>query len=166
MVVRRRLSCIAVATIAALLGACAVGPDFERPASPDVDRYTPEPLAQQTSSADVAGGAAQRFVQGLDIPRQWWSLFHSPPLNALVEQALKNNPTLPAAQSALHQAWENVYAAQGAFFPTAVASYSPSRNKTATGVVFTAASSGPPYFTLHTSQVVVSSEGRGGRSNR
>jgi NodT family efflux transporter outer membrane factor (OMF) lipoprotein len=156
MVVRRRLSCIAVSTITALLGACAVGPDFERPASPDVDRYTPEPLAQQTSSADVAGGAAQRFVQGLDIPRQWWSLFHSPPLNALVEQALKNNPSLPAAQAALHQAWENVYAAQGAFFPTAVASYSPSRNKTATGVVFTAASSGPPYFTLHTPQVVVS----------
>ena len=156
MVVRRRLSCIAVATIAALLGACAVGPDFERPAPPDVDRYTPEPLAQQTTSADVAGGAAQRFVQDLDIPRQWWSLFHSPPLNALVEQALKNNPTLPAAQAALRQAWENVYAAQGAFFPTAVASYSPSRNKTATGVVFTAASSGPPYFTLHTSQVVVS----------
>src|SRR3984893_5557151 len=156
MVVRRRLSCIAVAPIAALLGACAVGPDFERPAPPDVDRYTPEPLAQQTSSADVAGGAVQRFVQDLDIPRQWWSLFHSPPLNALVEQALKNNPTLPAAQAALHPAWENVYAAQGAFFPAAVASYSPSRNKTATGVVFTAASSGPPNFTLHTSQVVVS----------
>ena len=139
-----------------LVSGCAVGPDFERPAAPDVEGYTPEPLAQQTASAEVAGGETQRFVQGLDIPGQWWALFHSEALNALIEQALKNNPTLPAARAALGQAWENVYAAQGAFFPTAVASYSASRNKTATGVVFTSASSGPPFFTLHTAQVVVS----------
>jgi NodT family efflux transporter outer membrane factor (OMF) lipoprotein len=142
------------AGVAALIG-CAVGPDFEQPAAPEVAGYTPEPLPQQTASAGVSGGEAQRFVNDLDIPGQWWTLFHSAALNTLIEQALKNNPTLPAAEAALRQAWENVYAAQGAFFPTAVASYSPSRNKTATGVVFTAASSGPPFFTLHTSQVVV-----------
>jgi NodT family efflux transporter outer membrane factor (OMF) lipoprotein len=151
----RRSRIVCVAATALLLTGCAVGPDFERPAAPDVAGYTPQPLAEQTSSTDVTGGEAQRFVQGLDIPGQWWMLFHSEPLNALVEQALKNNPTLPAAEAALRQAWENVYAAQGAFFPTAVVSYSPSSNKTATGVVFTAASSGPPYFTLHTAQVVV-----------
>jgi outer membrane protein TolC len=123
-----------------------VGPDFERPASPDVEGYTAEPLVRQTSSVDVAGGAAQRFVQDLDIPGQWWTLFHSEALNDMVEQALKNNPTVIAAQAALRLAWENVYAEQGAFFPTAVASYSPSRNKTATGVVFTAASWQLPSF--------------------
>jgi NodT family efflux transporter outer membrane factor (OMF) lipoprotein len=148
-----RLAYMAAAGL--LLTSCAVGPDFEEPAAPDASGYTPQPLAEQTSSADVRGGEAQRFVQGLDIPGQWWTLFHSEPLNALVEQALKNNPTLPAAEAALQQARENVYAAEGAFFPTAVASYSPSRNKTATGVVFTSASSGPPFFTLHTAQVVV-----------
>ena len=139
----------------AALSGCAVGPDFERPAAPDVTGYTSAPLAQQTASADVKGGEAQRFVQGLDIPGQWWTLFHSEPLNTLVQQALENNPTLPAAEAALRQAWENVYAAEGAFFPTAVVSYSPSRNKTATGVIFTAGSTGPPFFTLHTQQVVV-----------
>ena len=138
-----------------LLTGCAVGPDFEHPAAPDVTGYTAGPLAQQTASADVLGGETQRFVQDLDIPGQWWTLFRSTPLNALIEEALKNNPTLPAAEATLRQAWENVYAAQGAFFPTAVVSYSPSRNKTATGVVFTAASSGPPFFTLHTAQVIV-----------
>jgi NodT family efflux transporter outer membrane factor (OMF) lipoprotein len=140
--------------VAALMG-CAVGPDFEQPAAPDVTGYTPQSLAEQTSSAEIKGGEAQRFVQGLDIPGQWWTLFHSEPLNALIEQALKNNPTLPAAEAALRQAWENVYAAEGAFFPTAVVGYSPSRNKTATGVTFTSASSGKPWFTLHTAQVVV-----------
>jgi NodT family efflux transporter outer membrane factor (OMF) lipoprotein len=138
-----------------LVSSCAVGPDFERPAAPEVDGYTSTPLAQQTASADVKGGEAQRFVQGLDIPGQWWTLFHSSALNTLIEEALKNNPTLPAAEAALRQAWENVYAGEGAFFPTAVVSYSPSSNKTATGVTFTGASSGSPYFTLHTAQVVV-----------
>jgi len=140
----------------ACLGACAVGPDFERPAAPEVEGYAREPLPDETAKADIAGGKTQRLVQGLDIPGQWWTLFHSEALNVLIEEALNNNPTLPAAQAALGEAWENVYAAQGAFFPTAVASYSASRNKTATGVVFTAASSGPPFFTLHTAQVVVS----------
>ncbi|MBV8934474.1 MAG: efflux transporter outer membrane subunit [Alphaproteobacteria bacterium] len=139
----------------AVLAACAVGPDFEPPAAPDVPGYTAQPLVQRTATADVKGGEAQRFVQDLDIPGQWWTLFHSPALNHMVEEALRNNPTLPAAEAVLRQAWENVYAEQGAFFPTAVVSYSPSRNKTATGITFTAASSGKPWFTLHTAQVVV-----------
>jgi NodT family efflux transporter outer membrane factor (OMF) lipoprotein len=143
------------ATIAVFLAACAVGPDFARPGAPDASGYTREPMTKQTASADVAGGESQRFVRGLDIPGQWWTLFHSSALNTLIEEALKNNPTLPAAEAALRQAWENVYAEEGAFFPTAVVSYSPSRNKTATGVTFTAASSGAPFFTLHTAQVVV-----------
>jgi NodT family efflux transporter outer membrane factor (OMF) lipoprotein len=141
--------------IGVALAGCAVGPNFERPAAPDVEGYTSTPLPAKTASAEVTGGEAQHFVQDLDIPGQWWTLFHSEALNALIEQALRNNPTLPAAEAALRLAWENVYAAEGAFFPTAMASYSPSRNKTATGVVFTAASSGPPFFTLHTAQVVV-----------
>src|SRR6516225_5107083 len=140
--------------VAALSG-CAVGPDFDRPAAPDVEGFTSSPFPGKTVSTEVAGGEAQRFVRGLDIPGQWWTVFHSQALNSLVEEALKNNPTLPAAEAALRQAWENVYAEQGAFFPTAVVSYSPSRNKTATGVVFTSASSGKPWFSLHTAQVVV-----------
>jgi NodT family efflux transporter outer membrane factor (OMF) lipoprotein len=137
------------------LTGCAVGPDFEPPAAPDVEGYTLAPLSAKTASAGVTGGEEQRLVQGLDIPGQWWTLFHSSALNTLIDEALKNNPTFSAAEAALRQAWENVYAAQGAFFPTAVVGYSPSRNKTATGVVFTSASSGKPWFTLHTAQVVV-----------
>src|SRR6516162_4788744 len=152
---RRSLHPINRVIASLLLTGCAVGPDFDRPTAPDVTEYTATPLVQETASADVAGGEAQRFVQDLDIPGQWWTLFHSTGLNTLVQEAVKNNPTLPAAEAALRQAWENVYTAQGAFFPTAVVSYSPSRNKTATGVTFTAASSGPPFFTLHTAQVVV-----------
>src|SRR6266481_9339470 len=115
---------VAAVIAALLLAGCAVGPDFEHPAAPEVNGYTAQPLAAKTASAGVASGEEQRFVQGLDIPEQWWMLFHSEPLDALIEQALKNNPTLPAAQAALRQAWENVYAAQAAFLPTLTAGFS------------------------------------------
>src|SRR6516164_11480024 len=157
MTPHRRFSPAAAIVMTVLLGgACAVGPDFERPAAPDVSGYTSAPLAQQTASSDVAGGEAQRFVQGLDIPGQWWTLFHSAALNTLIEEALNNNPTLPAAEAALRQAWENVYAEQSAFFPTVGLSFSPSYNKTATGALSPASSSGSPYFSLYTGQVAVS----------
>jgi len=149
----RRTACLGAGL---LLVGCEIGPDFERPAPPDITGYTAQPLARQTASADVEGGAAQRFVQGLDIPGQWWTLFHSPALNALVDQAIAANPTLPAAQAALRQAWEDVYAAQGSLFPTVTAGFSPSRNKTATGAVTPVAASGNPYYSLYTAQLTVS----------
>jgi len=152
----RAASSIGYASCFTLLAGCAVGPDFEPPAAPDVSGYTAQPLPQQTASADVKGGEGQRFVQDLDIPGQWWTLFHSEALNKLVEDAIAHNPTLPAAEAALRQAWENVYAEQGAFFPTATVSFSPSRNKTATGAVSPASSSGKPWFTLYTAQLAIS----------
>ncbi|HEX7968286.1 MAG TPA: efflux transporter outer membrane subunit [Stellaceae bacterium] len=139
-----------------LLCACAVGPDFHRPAAPDVSGYAPEPLPAQTVSADVAGGEAQRFVRDLDIPGQWWTLFRSEPLNALIEQALKANPDLQAAQAALRVALENFYAQQGAFYPSVEANFSPSRQKNPTAVLAPTLSSGIPIFNLYTAQVSVS----------
>ncbi len=115
----RRAIAVASAAAAALLAAgCEAGPDFLRPTAPDANGYTPEPLSPQTASADVHGGKAQRFVQDLDIPGQWWTLFHSEPLNALIEQAIAANPSLQAARAALREAQENVYAQEGALFPT------------------------------------------------
>jgi NodT family efflux transporter outer membrane factor (OMF) lipoprotein len=101
------------------LGGCAVGPDFERPAAPTDTGYTPEPLATQTASVKMHGGDAQHFLADRDIPGDWWTLFRSRPLNQLIGQALKANPDLDAAQAALRQAQENVYAEQGALFPQA-----------------------------------------------
>ena len=100
-----------------LVAGCTVGPDFLRPSKPGVDGYTPEALASQTNSAASSGGAAQQFLQGQDIPGQWWVLFRSDELTALINEALKSNPDLVAAQATLRQANENVYAQQGGLFP-------------------------------------------------
>src|ERR1700730_9326287 len=95
-----------------LLAGCAVGPDFMPPAAPDANGYTPEPLGTAVAGAATPGGDAQHFVRDLDLPGQWWTLFHSKALNVLVEKALAANPDLQAAQAALTVAKENVYAQQ------------------------------------------------------
>ena len=147
---------ICLALLAALLcQGCTVGDDFVRPAAPTVDRYTPERLAEKTVSADIDGGSAQRLVEDLDIPAQWWTLFHSDELDNVIEQALKANPTLQAAQAALRAAQENVYAQQGAFFPNVSANFNPTRAKTAASLS-SVPSSGAYLYSLHTAQVSVS----------
>ncbi|HEY7580748.1 MAG TPA: efflux transporter outer membrane subunit [Acetobacteraceae bacterium] len=112
-------------TLALLLGVggCTVGPDFVRPVAPTDTGYTPEPLATRTASVKTRGGEAQNFLAERDIPGDWWTLFRSRPLNRLIDQALKANPDLDAAQAALRQAQENFYAEQGALFPQASASF-------------------------------------------
>jgi NodT family efflux transporter outer membrane factor (OMF) lipoprotein len=137
-----------------LMAGCAVGPDFQRPAAPKVDRYTSEPLPAKTAEVEVHGGEAQAFLQDKDIPGQWWTLFQSKPLNDLIDQALKTNPDLEAAQAALRVAWENVYAQEGAFFPSIAADYSPTRQKVA-GQLGSPTASGTYIYSLHTTQVTV-----------
>lgn len=102
---------------ALLLPGCAVGPDFKPPPAPKVSGYTPTPLSTAEATPNVPGGAAQLFVRGGDIGGDWWTLYHSPALNSLIAQALKNNSDLKAAAAALKSAHETALAGRGAFFP-------------------------------------------------
>jgi len=114
-----------------LIGGCTVGPNFKEPAPPNENRYTPTPLPAQTAAtAGVTGGESQRFVEGMDIPGQWWMLFRSKPLNDLIQRALTNSPDLAAAQAALAAAHENVLAQNGAYYPSVNAGFSASRQRT------------------------------------
>ncbi|HEV8019539.1 MAG TPA: efflux transporter outer membrane subunit [Steroidobacteraceae bacterium] len=141
--------------LALLLMGCTVGPDFMRPAAPDVTRYTPETMTSTASTSDVAGGQSQRFLDGEDIPAAWWQLFHSPPLTALVERALKNSPDLKAAEAALTVAHENVLVQRAAYYPSVAGSFAADRSKTAASLSPTP-SSGALLFNLFTPEVSVS----------
>jgi NodT family efflux transporter outer membrane factor (OMF) lipoprotein len=112
-----------------LIAGCAVGPNFKRPAAPAVNGYTDHLLATTVTTANVAGGEAQRFAKGSDIAGDWWTLFHSKPLNELIEHSLTNNPDLKAAQAALSVAREDVLAQRGGYFPSVSASFAASRQK-------------------------------------
>ncbi|MFZ0198735.1 MAG: efflux transporter outer membrane subunit [Candidatus Sulfotelmatobacter sp.] len=119
------------ATLALLITAgCAVGPNFKRPAAPNVPGYAPSLPSTTSSSPGFSGGEPQTFAQGRDIPGDWWTLFHSKPLNDLIERSLKNNPDLKSAQAALLVARENVLVQRGAYYPQVSGSFSATRAKT------------------------------------
>jgi NodT family efflux transporter outer membrane factor (OMF) lipoprotein len=119
-----------VATLLVLLIAgCAVGPNFKRPDPPEVSDYTAGPLSATTSTPNVVGGQSQHFADGADISADWWTLFHSAPLNALIDQSLANNHDLKAARAALSVARENVLAQRGAYYPSAEADFSATRQR-------------------------------------
>jgi len=114
-----------------LIGAagCAVGPDFKKPPAPSVNNYTTGPLSATAGTTNVLGGAAQTFANGINIPDDWWTLFHSAALNQLIEASLTNNPDLKAAQAAIRVAHESVLAGRGAYFPNVSAGFSATRQK-------------------------------------
>jgi NodT family efflux transporter outer membrane factor (OMF) lipoprotein len=137
-----------------LVAGCAVGPDFKRPAAPDVSDYTARALETTVTTANVSGGQAQRFAKGGDLAGDWWTLFHSRPLNELIEQSLTNNPDLKAAQAALSVARENVLAQRGIYYPSVSASFSASRQRQA-GTISPTPSSNAFLYDLFTPQVTV-----------
>jgi len=153
----RKSRLIPLITISVLLLAagCAVGPKYQRPAPPDVAGYTPVPISTTSNTANVAGGEAQHFVEGRDIPGDWWTLFHSKPLNDLIERALKANPDLKAAQAALLVARENVLAQRGAYYPSVSGGFSATRAKTSSNI--SPVTNTPALnYSLYTPQVSVS----------
>jgi NodT family efflux transporter outer membrane factor (OMF) lipoprotein len=114
-----------------LITGCAVGPDFQAPVFKIAQNYTPTSLPAETAASNTAGGQAQRFAFAEDITAQWWDLFRSPELDALIRQGLVNSPSLAAAQAALHKAEENLRAAQGSLlFPSIDASAYMGRQRT------------------------------------
>ena len=127
----KRMGCALLVSSMGFAAGCAVGPRYHRPDPPADAGYAPAPLPETSASAPIHGGEAQRLVTGQDIRFEWWRLFNSAALDALVERAFKANPTITAAQAALVQAQELVYAQQGYFFPTLGANYNFQRTKIA-----------------------------------
>jgi NodT family efflux transporter outer membrane factor (OMF) lipoprotein len=115
--VRRVTSTPFLLALALALSSCAVGPNFKPPPAPATEGYASESLPPQTEATAVAGGQAQRFQFGRDLPGQWWTLFASTRLNALIAEAMANYPDIAAQQAALRAARENVRAQEGVFFP-------------------------------------------------
>ena len=145
-----------IATLALLLASgCALGPNFKTPPAPDVSDYTARPLSTTAASTNGSGGEAHRFAKGIDISADWWTLFHSGPLNELIEQSITNNPDLKAAQAALSVAREDVLAQRGGYYPTVTAGFSASRQRQS-GQIAPTPNSNAFLYNLFTPQVTVS----------
>jgi len=157
----------------ALLGGCAVGPDFKHPEAPAGAGYTPAQLPATTVSASVPGGEAESLVLGQDISADWWKMFGSTALDSLIKRAFAASPTIEVAKATLRGAQFDVYAQEGYFAPTVSAGYSFERQQVAGNlssndpgiqgngtVIAGRQSNAPPYnqpvtFNLHTAELTV-----------
>ena len=101
---------IIMAAFAALgTAACTLGPDFTRPQPPAAESYG--------VGTTGAGAARPSFIFGADVADDWYRLFRSETLNALVQEALTNNPDLEGARHGLLAAQHELQAVAGAALP-------------------------------------------------
>jgi NodT family efflux transporter outer membrane factor (OMF) lipoprotein len=147
---------LAIAALIASLTACAVGPNFKRPSTPPGAGYGSASAPGPTTSAESAAGSAQRLVAGMDIPGQWWTLFQSPDLDHLIEQALKANPDVGAAQAALRQAHELYLAQRASYFPSIQGGLSGDRSKFPAATLTSPTVAPSTIYTLYTAQLTLS----------
>jgi NodT family efflux transporter outer membrane factor (OMF) lipoprotein len=147
----------AIASLALpILAGCNMGPKYQPPTAPAITTYTPQPQPAQTAASAGPAGAAQQFDASATIPAAWWTLFHSPELDRMTEQALADSPTLAQAAARLREAEEEVNARTGATkYPTVTGNASVEReqeNLAAYGIPFP----NPSPFTLLNGSVAVS----------
>jgi len=140
-----------------LTSACVVGPNFKPPAPPAVSGYTEQEEPRTTAAAPgVPAGSAQDLLRGADIPANWLTLFHSPQLNALIQQGLAHNADLKAAQAALLVAHENTRAQKGAYLPQVSAGMSITRAKDPSATLAPVPANNASTYSLVTPELSVS----------
>lgn len=101
----------------ALVAACAVGPDYKRPATEVPQQY------KEAGDWKVAN-PNDAIVRG-----KWWEIFNDPQLNALEEQVAAANQNILVAEAQYRQAQALVQSARAQFFPTLGANASATRSR-------------------------------------
>ncbi|WP_370663631.1 efflux transporter outer membrane subunit [Massilia agri] len=120
-----RLHSIALLVTATLSG-CAVGPAYERPA-------TPEPAAFKEAQGWVPAAPADALDRG-----PWWQLFNDPVLNELAASVEVSNQNVAAAVAAYAQARAIVAQERAALFPSVSLGLSADRSGVRNGGASTA----------------------------
>jgi NodT family efflux transporter outer membrane factor (OMF) lipoprotein len=92
------------------LGACTVGPPYERPSAAEPATFKEAPSADSTWFPAAPADALDRGA--------WWQLFGDPKLSTLVEQVEVSNQNVAAAVAAYAQAQALVSQQRAALFPS------------------------------------------------
>ncbi|MDG6398887.1 efflux transporter outer membrane subunit [Pseudomonas quasicaspiana] len=112
---------LCLALCAALLSACAVGPDYQKPEMPTPAQFkAAEGWTQAAPSDAIARGA-------------WWEVYGDTQLNGLVEKLNSSNQTVAQYEAQYRQARALVRSSRGAFFPTLDFSAGKTRSSQGTG---------------------------------
>src|SRR5215217_161386 len=107
-------STLALAASAAVLAACATGPDYVQPVPPGAD------------SGAFVSSASPAFTQEAP-PADWWRLFDDQALDGLVRQALEANKDVAIAQANLAQVRASLSETRAGRLPSTNASASAAR---------------------------------------
>jgi NodT family efflux transporter outer membrane factor (OMF) lipoprotein len=123
-----RIRLIGTSALALSISACgAFGPPRTPPQMASPGRYAAKDQSPQMPAAD---GTAQRLPAGARPIPEWWKEYGSDALDALVDEGLKNSPSLAAAQSTLKAAREGLRAQIGqSLWPSVDVGFSPSRQR-------------------------------------
>src|SRR5271165_2479411 len=92
---------LAVLLVCSLCSGCLVGPQYKRPAATVPDAYYTETSSNAASIADLP----------------WWEVFKDAQLQALIQEALKNNYDVRIAAAHIEQATQEVAIAHSLFYP-------------------------------------------------
>ena len=110
-----------VFTVALLLSACTVGPDYQRPTV-----NTPTEF-KELKDWKVAQPRDHQLTSN------WWELFKDPELNRLEIQVDINNQSLAQAEAQFRQSQSLVQQARAAYYPTATGTSTANRFRAASG---------------------------------
>jgi NodT family efflux transporter outer membrane factor (OMF) lipoprotein len=110
---RRRTTQVIGSVAAAMLGGCAVGPNYTAPDAPVPAVYPVVDAAFSDATPDD----------------RWWTALGDPPLDELVERALAGNPDLAMAEARVQQSRAFARVVGAAFYPTVNVDARVSRDK-------------------------------------
>lgn len=151
---RRRSALAGLRWLALLaLAGCAVGPDFREPPAPEARSFLP---ASPDARIDPDRINGQSLLRGQQIPARWWTAFNSRDLDRLIDDALRHNADLEAAEAAIRMAQAHALVQRATLFPILGASFDANRQGTPTRTLASNAASGAAVYSLHTAQVTVS----------
>jgi NodT family efflux transporter outer membrane factor (OMF) lipoprotein len=123
----KKIIYVLCASMPALLGGCAVGPDYKKPELAVPAAYKENAGWKQATPSDAIKRGA------------WWEIYADPLLNDLEKQVDVSNQSLKQAEAQYRQASALVSGARAAFLPTVSASFSGTRSasygKTGSGIV-------------------------------
>ena len=123
-----RIRLIGTSALALSVASCgAFGPERNPPQMASPGHYAAKDQSLEMPAAD---GAAQRLNAGARPVPEWWKEYGSDALDALVDEGLRNSPSLASAQSTLKAAREGLRAQIGQnLWPNVDVGFSPSRQR-------------------------------------
>lgn len=127
----------------AMVSACSVGPDYERPTMAVPAAYKEAANAPEGWKTSMPSDHADRGA--------WWSVYDDPVLDGLERQVEINNYNLKSSEAAYRQAVAVIRSAQAGFFPTLSLAPSVTRSQSATSSGSSSAARSPARTTYQLS---------------